>query len=161
MISVVSHDVGQTHAVASAVASLARPRDVIVLSGPMGAGKTAFVRGFAHAFGVPHDEDVTSPTFALVHEYRGGRVPLHHADLHRLGSTGEIEDLGLRERADMGAVVIVEWGDVAADALGGRLVIDLQPDPDDEDVRHITVSAVGHGWDSRWEKLRTSVGAVS
>lgn len=161
MISVVSRDITQTSAVASAVASLVRPRDVIVLSGPMGAGKTAFVRGFAHALGVPADEDVSSPTFTLVHEYAGGRVPVHHADLHRLASTGEIEDLGLRERADMGAVVLVEWGDAAQGALGDHLVVDLQPDEDDDGVRHITVSACGHAWDSRWDRLRSAIGAAS
>ena len=161
MITVVSRGVDQTHAVASAVAALVRPRDIIVLSGPMGAGKTAFTRGFARAMGVSKDEDVSSPTFTLVHEYVTGRIPVHHADLYRLGSTGEIDDLGLRERADMGAVVLVEWGDVADDALGDRLVIDLQPDDDDDDLRRITVTVSGHAWDSRWEKLRAALGAAA
>lgn len=161
MIEVVSRDPAQTSLLAAAVAGLARPRDIIVLAGPMGAGKTAFTRGFAAALGVGPDDDVTSPTFTLVHEYRSGRVPLHHADLYRLATLGEVADLGLRERADLGAVVIVEWGDVAADVLGGHLRIDLQPDDEDDDTRHITVSVEGHSWDTRWEKLRAALSAVA
>lgn len=161
MISVTSRDVSQTHAIAAAVAGLVRPRDIIVLSGPMGAGKTAFARGFAEALGVTREEDVSSPTFTLVHEYVSGRMPVHHADLYRLTSTGEIADLGLRERADLGAVVVVEWGDVAEDMLGEHLVVELEPDDDDDDLRHVTISVVGHSWDSRWQKLVATVESVS
>lgn len=161
MISVESRDPAQTGLVAAAVAGLVRPRDIIILSGPMGAGKTAFTRGFAAALGVGGDEHVTSPTFTLVHEYVTGRIPVHHADLHRLGSTGEVADLGLRERADLGAVVLVEWGDAAEETIGDHLRVDLQPDDDDDDARHITVSVVGHGWDARWERLRSALQAVS
>ena len=154
MISVVSRDESCTARVAAAVAAVVRPRDLIVLAGPMGAGKTAFTRGFAAALGVSRDEDVTSPTFTLVHEYRTGRVPVHHADLYRLRTLGEV--------ADLGAVVIVEWGDVAAGVLGDHLRIDIEPDEDDDDTRHLTVSVEGHSWDARWERLRTAVtGAAS
>jgi len=134
---------------------------VIVLSGPMGAGKTAFVRGFAAGLGVTPDEHVTSPTFTLVHEYVSGRIPVHHADLYRLGSTGEIADLGLVERADMGAVVIVEWGEAADGMLGDRLIVGLEPDDEDDDTRHVTVSVEGHGWDTRWDRLRAAVEGVT
>lgn len=161
MIRVTSQDVAHTHAVASVIASLVRPRDIIVLSGPMGAGKTAFTRGFADALGVSRDDEVSSPTFTLVHEHLSGRIPVHHADLYRLGSTGEIADLGLRERADLGAVVLVEWGEVAGDVLGDHLIVELEPDDDDEDLRRITVSAVGHSWDSRWTKLSALVEAAA
>lgn len=134
---------------------------MIVLSGPMGAGKTAFVRGFAAGLGVTPDEHVTSPTFTLVHEYVSGRIPVHHADLYRLGSTGEIADLGLVERADMGAVVIVEWGEAADAMLGDRLIVGLEPDDEDDDTRHVTVSVEGHGWDTRWDRLRAAVEGVT
>lgn len=161
MITVVSRDPAHTALIAAAVASLARPRDVIVLSGPMGAGKTAFTRGFAAAAGVGGEEHVSSPTFTLVHEYVSGRFPVHHADLYRLGTLGEIADLGLRERADLGAVVLVEWGDVAGGLLGDHLCIDLAPDDDDDDVRHVTVSVSGHVWDSRWDRLRSALAGVA
>lgn len=150
-----------TESLAAAVARLCRGGDVIVLSGPMGAGKTAFVRGFAAGLGVTPDEHVTSPTFTLVHEYVSGRIPVHHADLYRLGSTGEIADLGLVERADMGAVVIVEWGEAADAMLGDRLIVGLEPDDEDDDTRHVTVSVEGHGWDTRWDRLRAAVEGVT
>ena len=160
MIDLRSHSVADTCAIAAAIARLVRPGDVVVLSGEMGAGKTAFARGFADGLGVAADDHVASPTFNLVHVHESGRLPLHHADLHRLASTGEVADLGLRESADLGAVVLVEWGDMAADVLGDHLVVVLEADPDDDgslDERAVTVSVVGHGWDQRWERLRTAL----
>jgi tRNA threonylcarbamoyladenosine biosynthesis protein TsaE len=130
---------------------------MVILSGGMGAGKTAFTVGFARALGVNGDEYVSSPTFTLVHTYASGRIPLHHADLYRLGSVGEVADLGLREQVDLGAVALVEWGDVAQEVLGDTLKIHLENDVDDDDVRHITVSVVGHAWDSRWDRLKDSL----
>ena len=157
MISLVSHSVQETHEIASVLAGLVRPRDLLVLSGGMGAGKTAFTVGFAQALGVDHEEHVSSPTFTLVHTYSSGRIPLHHADLYRLGSLGEVADLGLREQVDLGAVALVEWGDVALEVLGDALILDLHNDNDNDDVRQITISVVGHGWDTRWDRLRESV----
>lgn len=157
MISCRSNGLEQTAAIAAAIARLSRPRDIIVLSGEMGAGKTAFASAFAEAMGVTDDDQVSSPTFTLVHTYSTGRVPIHHADLYRLTSLAEVADLGLREMADLGAVVLVEWGDVARDVLGEFLVVALTHDDDNPDARDITVSVEGHAWDSRWEQLRSSL----
>ena len=157
MISLRSRSLRDTHDIATAIAGLVRPRDLVVLSGGMGAGKTAFTVGFAQALGVSEDEHVSSPTFTLVHTYSTGRIPMHHADLYRLGSLGEVADLGLREQVDLGAVALVEWGDVALEVLGDSLVIHLENDLNDDDVRDITVSVVGHVWDARWERLRDAL----
>lgn len=158
MIECRSRSVEDTHRIAGAIATLVRPRDLIVLSGDMGAGKTAFAVGFAAGLGVTGDDHVSSPTFTLVHTYSSGRLVMHHADLYRLSSTAEVADLGLRELVDIGAIALVEWGDVAQDVLGDSLVVSLEADDeDDDDSRSVTVSAVGHGWDSRWDKLRTSL----
>lgn len=153
MIDCLSRSLDDTRAIAGAIAALARPRDMIVLAGEMGAGKTAFTAGFAAALGVSGYDHVSSPTFTLVHSYESGKYPLLHADLYRLQTTGEIVDLGLREQADLGAIVLVEWGDVASDVLGDALTIHLQHDDDDDNLRHITISVDGHSWDSRWPRL--------
>lgn len=83
--------------------------DVIGLEGPLGAGKTTFARGLVHAMGVAEDVAVTSPTFALLHQYQG-RLPITHADLYRLTDEAELEELGLEELLEDGGVLLVEWG---------------------------------------------------
>ena len=155
MISLHVHSVADTHAVASALAQLARTGDVIILTGEMGAGKTAFAQGFADALGV--DEPVTSPTFTLVHTYDSGRVNLHHADLYRLDRMSEVADLALAELVEGDGILLVEWGDVAASMLGDHLELRLQHDDDDENSRRIVVRGVGRGWAARWERVEAAV----
>lgn len=159
MISCVSHSVDDTHAIASAIANLARPRDIIILAGDMGAGKTAFTVAFTRALSVSEDDQVSSPTFTLVHSYDSGRYPVLHADLYRLNTVGEVVDLGLREQVDAGAIALVEWGDVVADVLGDALTVEMQFVDSDDNSRQITVSVEGHTWDSRWERLKESLRA--
>ena len=85
---------------------------LIVLRGDLGAGKTTLVKGIAAALGAAEAEDVTSPTFTLVHEYKGRKVRLFHLDLYRLETEQEVEGLGLWEMADESdSLVLVEWGD--------------------------------------------------
>jgi tRNA threonylcarbamoyladenosine biosynthesis protein TsaE len=112
-----------TAAVARDLAGSLGPGDVLLLSGTLGAGKTAFVRGLAEGLGIDADE-VSSPTFTLVHEYRGGRLPLYHADLYRLDRAAT-DDLGLEE-LDKG-VLAIEWPDRLARVLSGarQIVIDI------------------------------------
>ena len=157
MIDLRSGSVATTHAIAGVIAGLVRPRDIIVLAGDMGAGKTAFTVGFTRALGVSEEDQVSSPTFTLVHSYNSGRIPVLHADLYRLNSMSEVADLGLREQVDLGAVALVEWGDVAAEVIGDSLTIELSHDDDDDDARDIVISVEGHGWDTRWDKLRDSL----
>lgn len=83
---------------------------LIVLEGDLGSGKTVFVRGLAAGLGIA-PEDVWSPSFTLVHEYKGGRLPLYHVDLYRLETPEETATLGVEELLDTGAVVAVEWGE--------------------------------------------------
>jgi tRNA threonylcarbamoyladenosine biosynthesis protein TsaE len=157
MIDLRSSSVATTHAIAGVIAGLVRPRDIIVLAGDMGAGKTAFTVGFTRALGVSEEDQVSSPTFTLVHSYNSGRIPVLHADLYRLNSMAEVADLGLREQVDLGAVALVEWGDVASEVIGDSLTIELSHDDDDDDARNIVISVEGHGWDTRWDKLRDSL----
>jgi tRNA A37 threonylcarbamoyladenosine biosynthesis protein TsaE len=92
-----------------------------------------------------------------MHSYTSGRIPLHHIDLYRLTSLAEVADLGIRELLDMGAVGLVEWGDVASEVLGEGLSVTLVADEDDEDVRMISVAVEGHAWDTRWELLKNAL----
>lgn len=126
----------ETAAVARELASALEAGDVILLSGNLGAGKTAFVRGLAAGLGVDPDE-VSSPTFTLVHEYRGGRLTLYHADLYRL-ETVATEDLGLEEMGVSDGVLAIEWPDRLAHALPGAR--EVQIEIVDDNTRRITYS---------------------
>lgn len=142
-----------TRRIAAGIAGLSRPGDVLLLLGEMGSGKTVFVQGFGRALGV--DEPITSPTFALVHTYTSGRFPLHHADLYRLDLLSEVVDLALGELAEGDGILLVEWGEAAADVLGDHLEVALEPSSDDH--RILTVRAVGSAWETRWSKLATAL----
>jgi len=96
-----------TRALAARLAATLAPGAVLLLSGDLGAGKTAFVRGLAEGLGIDPRE-VTSPTFTLVHEYRGGRLPLVHVDLYRL-DTADLDELGMDTDVAAAGVVAVEW----------------------------------------------------
>jgi tRNA threonylcarbamoyladenosine biosynthesis protein TsaE len=98
----------ETEAVARAFAPRLEPGDILLIDGPLGAGKTAFVRGLAEGLGAA-PEAVSSPTFTLIQEYGGGRLRLYHADLYRLTAV-EAADLGLSETGESG-VLAVEWPD--------------------------------------------------
>ncbi|HNB93956.1 MAG TPA: tRNA (adenosine(37)-N6)-threonylcarbamoyltransferase complex ATPase subunit type 1 TsaE, partial [Microthrixaceae bacterium] len=104
----------ETRDLAAALAELARPSDLLVLVGDLGAGKTAFTQGFGRGLGI--DEQITSPTFALVRSYTG-RLDLYHLDVYRLEQVSEALDLGLSELLDDGSVTVIEWGDTIAPAL--------------------------------------------
>ena len=106
----------ETSAAGARFARGLRAGDVILLFGDLGAGKTAFVRGLAAGLGAPGDE-VSSPTFTLIQEYRGGRLVLHHVDLYRL-APAEVADLGLDELISGAAVVAIEWAERWDDAPG-------------------------------------------
>jgi len=104
-----THSELETAALGRELAAALSAGDVVLLVGDLGAGKTAFVRGLAEGLGV-HRDEVSSPTFTLVQEYRGGRLPLFHVDLYRLDDPREIDDLGLDEIAEDG-VLAIEWAD--------------------------------------------------
>jgi tRNA threonylcarbamoyladenosine biosynthesis protein TsaE len=116
----------ETAAVARELAASLDAGAVVLLHGDLGAGKTVFVRGLAEGLGVEPDA-VSSPTFTIVQEYRGGRLPLFHVDLYRLDDPREIEDLGLDEIA-AGGVLAIEWADKlprpARDAVVVRIALD-------------------------------------
>jgi tRNA threonylcarbamoyladenosine biosynthesis protein TsaE len=97
--------------------ALLQPGDFVALLGDLGAGKTLFVRGATEGAGVPEEERATSPTFALVHLYRGGRVPLQHLDLYRLAGAADLFALGFDDLLAQPAATLCEWADRAGDQL--------------------------------------------
>jgi len=139
-----------TRAAGAALAPFLRPRDVVVLTGELGAGKTTFVQGVAAGLGAT--EHVASPTFMLVREYVSGRVPLAHVDLYRLDREQDVIDLALDELEDGERVLLVEWGDPVAELLADdRLRVELvgiDPTGADE-TRRITLEPSGDTWAER------------
>lgn len=126
-----------TRELAERLAPLLAGGDLVVLSGSLGAGKTFLARALCAALGV-EPRRVTSPTFSLVHEF-SGRVPIAHADLYRLRSPAELVELGLDALREDGRLLLVEWGESYAEALGGdALFVELSLEP-----RRARISATG------------------
>lgn len=115
-------DEDATRALGARLAGALEPGDLVVLEGNLGAGKTFLVRAVARALEVPDEIPVTSPTFTLLHELPG-RVPIVHADLYRIEEADELVELGLFERIGADAVVLVEWGERFAEALGAIALV--------------------------------------
>jgi len=101
----------QTIAFGRTLAELLTPPKLVLLRGDLGAGKTTLVKGIAAAFGAAAEEDVTSPTFTLVHEYRGPRANLYHIDLYRIETPRELETLGLEDLRSENSILLIEWGE--------------------------------------------------
>ena len=131
----VCHSQDETERLAATLAAELRAGDVLLLSGPLGAGKTAFVRGLARGLGVD-PEEVSSPTFTLVHDYHGGRLRLFHADLYRLG-TAAAEDLGLDELGVRVGVLAIELPDRLGHAFRGAIEVEIAIE--DETTRRLGV----------------------
>ena len=110
----------QTEALGFRLGQLIQPGAVIAYTGDLGAGKTAFTRGLARGLGI--SDRVTSPTFTIVNEYEGGRLPLFHFDMYRLGSSDELYDIGWEDYLARGGVCAVEWSENIDDALEGDAV---------------------------------------
>ena len=132
-----THSESKTEAVGEALATTLSPGTVIAFTGDLGAGKTAFTRGLARGLGI--SERVTSPTFTIVNEYEGGRLPLFHFDMYRLESSEELFDIGWEDYLRRGGVCAVEWSEKVADALVGALRVDIRRGEGERD-RVITVA---------------------
>jgi tRNA threonylcarbamoyladenosine biosynthesis protein TsaE len=104
-----AHGVEATMEFGERLAHQLRPADVVALSGDLGAGKTALVKGIARGLGIA--QDVTSPTFTLVHEYAGGRLPLFHVDLYRLDNVEQALAIGIEDYLDGPGVTAIEWAE--------------------------------------------------
>ena len=97
------------------IANALEPGDVVALIGDLGTGKTALTKYIAEGLGVK--EEISSPTFTIIKEYRSGRIPLYHFDVYRLGSGEELLDIGAEEMLDGDGACVIEWADIVADVL--------------------------------------------
>jgi tRNA threonylcarbamoyladenosine biosynthesis protein TsaE len=134
-----------THALGRALAEVLRAGDLVVLSGPLGAGKTALTQGIGVGLGVL--EPVTSPTFVIARVHRDGRVPLVHVDAYRLGSVADVDDLDLDASA-ADSVTVVEWGQGLVEQLTEEHLV-VRLDRRDDDVRTAVLVPHGPGWEER------------
>ena len=134
-----THSAAETEALGERLAARLTGGEVIAYTGDLGAGKTAFTRGLARGLGIT--DRVTSPTFTIVNEYEGGRLPLFHFDMYRLGSSEELFDIGWEDYLARGGVCAVEWSERVSDALpGDTIFVDIARTGEHEDWRTITVT---------------------
>ena len=160
MISASTTSPEETAQLASGLADIAVPGDVLVLVGDLGAGKTAFSKAYGAALGV--SEPMTSPTFTLARQYEG-RMPLHHLDVYRLEQMAEVLDLDLPDLFDSGGAVLIEWGDaimpmLPSDYLEVRFTFGVG-----DDDREIELNLVGESWadrESNLQEIADGIGAA-
>jgi tRNA threonylcarbamoyladenosine biosynthesis protein TsaE len=108
---ITTHSAEETITFGRTLTELLAPPKVVLLRGDLGAGKTTLVKGIAAAFEAAAEENVTSPTFTLVHEYRGPRANLYHIDLYRIDTQRELETLALDDLRDGNSILLIEWGE--------------------------------------------------
>jgi tRNA threonylcarbamoyladenosine biosynthesis protein TsaE len=162
-LTATTQSIEETRALAGSVAALAQPGDLILLSGDLGAGKTAFVQGFGWALGV--EQPITSPTFILAQRYEGAQdereLVIHHLDVYRLDQLGEFHDLGVGELLDEDGVVMIEWGDAVVPALPGDYMTDhldiRLTFGEGADERDLALQPVGARWLARREQLAKAI----
>jgi len=151
VIEIETETADRTREVGQALASMLEPRDTVVLTGDLGAGKTTLVQGIGRGLGV--EDHVASPTFTLVREYTG-RLDIAHVDVYRLERVQDVLDLALDELGGPERVLLIEWGDAVSDLLPeDRLRVELRTERADTETRRIVLTPQGRSWALRWERL--------
>ena len=124
MIEFLTNSPEETEALGERLAKVLRPGTVLAYRGDLGAGKTAFTRGLARGLG--YKETVTSPTYTIVNEYLGGRLPLFHFDMYRLHSDDDLWDIGWEDYLDRNGICAVEWSENVPEAMAGALTVNIE-----------------------------------
>jgi tRNA threonylcarbamoyladenosine biosynthesis protein TsaE len=135
-----THSPEETVALGRELAALLVPPKLVILRGDLGAGKTTLVKGIAEAFGAAAQQDVTSPTFTLIHEYRGAHANLFHIDLYRIETTSALETLGLDDLMGGNNLLLIEWGEKFP-SLERERDVEISLERIAEDERRIRVTA--------------------
>ena len=133
----------ETEKLGEKLAKQLKPGTVLAYRGDLGAGKTAFTRGLARGLG--YSEPVTSPTYTIVNEYLGGRMPLFHFDMYRLSSADDLFDIGWEDYLERGGVCAVEWSENVPEAMEGAVEVSIEKTG--EDSRKITITG-GTGYEN-------------
>jgi tRNA threonylcarbamoyladenosine biosynthesis protein TsaE len=138
MREITTQSAEETIAFGRTLTQMLTPPKLVLLRGDLGAGKTTLVKGVAAGFEAAEEEDVTSPTFTLVHEYRGPRANLYHIDLYRIDTQRELETLGLDDLRTDGSVLLIEWGEKFPRFLRERDV-EISLERESENARRIRI----------------------
>lgn len=138
-----THSAEETIALGRELAEMLSPPKLVLLRGDLGAGKTTLVKGVAAAFHAAQEEDVTSPTFTLIHEYRGPAATLYHIDLYRVDTPRQLETLGLDDLIAENGILLIEWGEKFKRFERDKDV-EIVLDRLDENERKITVGIFRH-----------------
>lgn len=137
----ITHSPEETEKIGEALAKSLQPGTILAYRGDLGAGKTAFTRGLARGLGCK--ETVTSPTYTIVNEYLGGRLPLFHFDMYRLASSDDLWDIGWEDYLDREGVCAVEWSENVQDAMEDAVTVTIEKLG--ETTRRITIEG-GQGY---------------
>ena len=137
----ITHSPEETEKIGEALAKSLQPGTILAYRGDLGAGKTAFTRGLARGLGCK--ETVTSPTYTIVNEYLGGRLPLFHFDMYRLASSDDLWDIGWEDYLEREGVCAVEWSENVADAMEDAVTVTIEKLG--ENTRRITIEG-GQGY---------------
>jgi tRNA threonylcarbamoyladenosine biosynthesis protein TsaE len=139
MREITTQSAEETIAFGRTLTELLAPPRLVLLRGDLGAGKTTLVKGIAAGFEAAEEEDVTSPTFTLVHEYRGPRANLYHIDLYRIDTQRELQTLGLEDLREGNSVLLIEWGEKFPQLLRERDV-EISLEREGENGRRIRIT---------------------
>lgn len=135
-----THSAEETTQLGRRLAAELKPGSIVLLRGDLGAGKTTLVKGIAEGFNAARAEDVTSPTFTLIHEYRGPEVTLYHIDLYRIETQRELDTLALDDLMSANSILLIEWGE-KFERFAKERDVEIGIEHRGEDTRQVTVSA--------------------
>lgn len=141
MLKFISNNEEETKAVGFSLASKLKDRDIVILSGDLGSGKTKFTEGFLNFFGL--DDEISSPTFTIVNEYSKNNVNIFHFDVYRLEDLDEFYAIGGPDYFDRG-ICLIEWGELIEPILSKYIKINISKDDNNDNIRYINIEYINH-----------------
>ncbi len=141
MLKFISNNEEETKAVGFSLASKLKDRDIVILSGDLGSGKTKFTEGFLSFFGL--DDEISSPTFTIVNEYSKNNVNIFHFDVYRLEDLDEFYAIGGPDYFDRG-ICLIEWGELIEPILSKYIKINISKDDNNDNIRYINIEYINN-----------------